>query len=177
MPGGNCCFPQCTVSRYVIHNDRYLFKITTRNAPFYAKWRGDMINIVKQYREIDATFTQKAESGKKYICDRHFLPTDIQTNGEWVYNWFYSVDPFSMRARPTWRYEVIIFYRTTSSWDNRKTRCTMVVLLMCWCWCTPSLLWSYWLVCPLSLPTGREAEVFWSPTKVEGTYEISPVSR
>ena len=77
MPGGNCCFPQCTVSRYVIHNDRYLFKITTRKAPFYAKWRDDIINIVKQYREIDATFTQKAESGKKYICDRHFLPTDI----------------------------------------------------------------------------------------------------
>ena len=44
---------------------------------------------------------------------------------------------FSTRARPTWRYEVIIFYRTTSSWDKRKTRCTMVVLLMCWCWCTP----------------------------------------
>ena len=57
-------------------------KITTRKAPFYAKWRDDIINIVKQYREIDATFTQKVESGKKYICDRHFLPTDIQTNGE-----------------------------------------------------------------------------------------------
>ena len=172
MPGGNCCFPQCTVSRYVIHNDRHLFKITTRKAPFYAKWRDDIINIVKQYREIDATFTQKAESGKKYICDRHFLPTDIQTNGEWVYNWFYSVDPFSTRARGDMR----SLYFTV-----RHRRGTNVKLGALWlsCWCVgagaPPLFYGHtdWYVpCPFQ----REGRLkfFGPPRKWKGPTKLAP---
>ena len=82
MPGANCSFTQCTASRYHKHPGVHLFAITARKNEAYTKWRNDTIEVIRKYRkDLDAEFVAKAKEGKKWICDRHYLPTDIETSG------------------------------------------------------------------------------------------------
>ena len=89
MPGANCCFPQCTNSRYErktinisteVDNKIKVFAITARKGEFYAKWRENTLNIVKRYSEdIDSNFVEKMMKGKNWICSLHYKPEDIET--------------------------------------------------------------------------------------------------
>ena len=89
MPGANCCFPQCTNSRYErktktvgteVENKTNFFAITVRKGDFYAKWRENTLSIVKRHREdIDSNFIEKMMKGQKWICSLHYKPEDIET--------------------------------------------------------------------------------------------------
>ena len=53
MPGGNCCLPQCTVSRTDRHTGIALFKIPTRKDDFYTAWRNKLVAVIRKYRVIE----------------------------------------------------------------------------------------------------------------------------
>ena len=53
MPGANCVFPGCTVSRTDKHKDIGIFKVPTRKDEFHSDWRKNLINVITRYREND----------------------------------------------------------------------------------------------------------------------------
>lgn len=90
MPGGNCAFPQCTVTCYApLHKGISLFKIPTRKTEFYSKWRNDIVDVIKRYRVIDSHFLAQVNAGKRYVCERHFLPKDIERTSKFFFNLLY----------------------------------------------------------------------------------------
>ena len=89
MPGGNCAFPKCTTSEYKPKHDGVsLFNITRSTSEFKTKWRNDVINVIKRYRVITPEFNKLVMKGKKWICELHYLPEDIEISGKFskLYN-------------------------------------------------------------------------------------------
>ena len=71
----NCVFPQCGVQRIHKYSGIGLFKIPTRKCDFYTEWRNNLINV-------DKTLKERIMKGKVYVCERHFLPEDIERTGK-----------------------------------------------------------------------------------------------
>ena len=76
MPGRNCVFPTCTVSRTTKHEGIGIFQIPMRNDDFYSKWRSDIMAVVSKYRELNKHLKERTLAGRIYICERHFPPED-----------------------------------------------------------------------------------------------------
>ena len=75
MTGANCAFPNCGVARH--HVGVGIFKIPTRNDEFHNNWRKEIIDIII-YRVADRDLKQRLLDGKVYVCERYFLPNDIE---------------------------------------------------------------------------------------------------
>ena len=84
MPGENCCMPQCSTSRR--EKGVGIFQLPGRKDDFYAKWRNDILNIIKKYRVEDKHFKQLLDSKSVYICEKHFLPDEIELTSEYAIN-------------------------------------------------------------------------------------------
>ena len=54
MPGENCAFPGCGSCRRP--KGLSLFQIPMRRGEFYEKWRENIFNVLKKYREMNANF-------------------------------------------------------------------------------------------------------------------------
>lgn len=80
MPGANCAFPSCGVARH--HVGVGIFKIPTRNDEFHNNWRKKIIDVVTKYRVADKDLKQRLVDGKVYVCEKHFLPNDIEFTSE-----------------------------------------------------------------------------------------------
>ena len=78
MPGANCVFPGCTVSRTDKHKDIGIFRVPTRKDEFYSEWRKNLINVITRYREVDKALKDQINAGNLYICERHFSSGDIE---------------------------------------------------------------------------------------------------
>ena len=63
MPGANCTFPGCHVTRTKKHKRISIFQIPTRNGESYSGWRKSILNVLTKYR----SFTNKLISMKEYL--------------------------------------------------------------------------------------------------------------
>ena len=77
MPGADCAFPNCGVTRREKFASLAIFQVPNRTGEFYRKWRKDILDVLLKYREVEATLRERLSSGKVYICERHFHPEDI----------------------------------------------------------------------------------------------------
>ena len=77
MPGANCYFPECGVSRTKKYEGVGIFQIPMRNDEFYTKWRKDILDILSKYR-MDKDLKARTLAGNIYICERHFQKEDIE---------------------------------------------------------------------------------------------------
>lgn len=66
MPGANCAFPLCSVSRN--YEGVGIFKIPSRNDNFHKEWRKNMVGAITKYRVVDKDFKKRVDQGKVYIC-------------------------------------------------------------------------------------------------------------
>ena len=80
MPGANCAFPGCNVSRYKLHEGATIFSITKRKSEFYQKWRKEILGVSLKYWDIDLVLKEKLQNGDAdfFICERHFASDDIE---------------------------------------------------------------------------------------------------
>ena len=77
MPGANCAFPDCGVTRREKFASLAIFQVPNRTGDFYTKWRKDILDVLLKYRGVDSILRERLKSGKVYVCERHFQPEDI----------------------------------------------------------------------------------------------------
>ena len=82
MPGANCAFPSCGVSRR--HSGVGIFQIPKRNDTFHMEWRENLLAVLKKYRVVDKVFKERMSSGNVYICEKHFVAKDIEFTSEYI---------------------------------------------------------------------------------------------
>ena len=70
MPGQNCAIPQCHV--YHQKGGLSLHNITKQDDDWSKNWRGKVLNIVYQYREVDKNFKEQVQKFKVAIRERHY---------------------------------------------------------------------------------------------------------
>ena len=85
MPGRNCFFPNCTVSRTAKHENVGIFKIPMRNDDFHTEWRTNMINVMSRYREFGKDLKARAAAGRLFVCEKHFALEDIEFTSKICY--------------------------------------------------------------------------------------------
>ena len=61
MPGANCAFPGCGMSR---KQGVGIFKIPTRNDSFYNGWQKNLLDVLIKYRVVDKCFKKRINEGK-----------------------------------------------------------------------------------------------------------------
>lgn len=93
MPGANCAFPRCGVSRNYVGVG--IFKVPSRNDIFYMEWRKNLLGILTKYRVVDKDFKKRIEKGNVYICERHFVDEDIERTSK-LQSLFTYFDKFSV---------------------------------------------------------------------------------
>ena len=67
MPGENCSILGCGTCRN--QSTWSIFKIPTKKQE---KWRSEVLKVILRYREKDASLRGRVESGKLYVCKRHY---------------------------------------------------------------------------------------------------------
>ena len=80
----NCVFPGCGVQRISKYEGIGLFKITSRQGDFYAEWRNKTIDVISSYRVVDKDLKRRMDEGKVFICERHFLPEEIELTSKFL---------------------------------------------------------------------------------------------
>ena len=80
MPGANCAFPGCNVSRYKLHEGTTIFSITKRKNEFYKEWRNEILRVLLKYWDIDLVLEEKLQNGDAYffICEKIFASDDVE---------------------------------------------------------------------------------------------------
>ena len=63
MPGANCAFHECAVTRRKSFSRKQYLQFQTGQT-FYAKWRKDILNVLLKYHKIDANFRESLKNGK-----------------------------------------------------------------------------------------------------------------
>lgn len=81
MPGANCAFPQCGTSRRQKYEGVAIFRVTQRKSEFYSRWRENVINIIKKYRDVDEAFAKQIDSWHISTCEAHYAREDIEFTG------------------------------------------------------------------------------------------------
>ena len=81
MPGLNCVFPECGVTRREKYDGIGIFQVPKRKDAFHQNWKKDLQNIISKYRTLDKDIKKRFEDGKVYICERHFRPEDVEFTG------------------------------------------------------------------------------------------------
>lgn len=80
MPGANCCFNFCGVSRRRGKSQSEslsLFKLPTVLDDKSKQWRRDVLNIITKYRVKDDNFKSQLDNDTLHICEKHYKPDDI----------------------------------------------------------------------------------------------------
>ena len=67
MPGENCAILGCGTCRN--QNKWSIFKIPSKKDE---TWRAEVLKIILKYRELDASLRSRIESGKVYVCEKHY---------------------------------------------------------------------------------------------------------
>ena len=63
MPGTNCTFPGCNVSRYKLREGTTIFNLTKRKSEFYQEWRKEIPGVLLKYRDIDLVLKKNLQNG------------------------------------------------------------------------------------------------------------------
>ena len=85
MPGANCSFPGCSVSRRGKYHGISIFQIPQRKDDFHVNWRKNLLDVISRFRCIDKAFKNQIDTGKVYICERHFESEDIELTSKFVH--------------------------------------------------------------------------------------------
>ena len=72
MPGENCAFPQCPISRNKKYEGIGLFKLPGYPGPFHDEWRRKLLPVLFKYREADKELKERAAKKRIWFCERHF---------------------------------------------------------------------------------------------------------
>ena len=72
MPGENCAIIGCGICRN--QKDYGLFKIPPPSKP---EWRQRYLDQILKGRVMDAKFQAKIDSGRVWVCEKHYEPDDI----------------------------------------------------------------------------------------------------
>ena len=91
MPGANCSFPECSVSRRRKYHGIAIFQIPRRKDDFHVNWRKALLDVLSRFRSIDKAFKNQMDTGKVYICECHFEPKDIELTSKFIFIRFASV--------------------------------------------------------------------------------------
>ena len=83
MPGSNFAFPQCTVSRYKLHDGVTIFKVPNRKGDYYQNSRKNILSVLQRYTETDKLLREKYQNGDIYICEKHFAQEDIELTSKY----------------------------------------------------------------------------------------------
>lgn len=67
MPGENCSILGCGTCRNQLTWS--IFKIPSKKQE---QWRLEVLRVILKYREMDASLRSRVESGKLYVCERHY---------------------------------------------------------------------------------------------------------
>ena len=119
MPGANCAFPGCFISRCTKNKDIGIFKLPSRSGDFYKQWKNDFLSVLCKYREADDNLKKRISSGDIYFCERHFVKEDIQFTSKIVSDFplffvlFYKSDIWLMSFKTLARYNFCITIHKT----------------------------------------------------------------
>ena len=80
MPGADCAFPGCNVSRYKLHEGTTIFSITKRKNEFYKEWRNEILRVLLKYWDIDLVLEEKLQNGDAdfFGREKNFASDDIE---------------------------------------------------------------------------------------------------
>ena len=67
MPGANCAFPGCFISRYTKHKDIGRFKLPLRSGDFYNQWKNEILSVLHKYPEADDNLKKNISSGDIFL--------------------------------------------------------------------------------------------------------------
>ena len=91
MPGPNCAFPGCHVTRTKKCKGISIFQIPTRKDEFYSEWRKSILNVLTKYRSFKQTdLDERVSKGDIYICERHYVEDDFEFTSKLTYIIIYS---------------------------------------------------------------------------------------
>ena len=119
MPGANCAFPGCFISRCTKNKDIGIFKLPSRSGDFYKQWKNDFLSVLCKYREADDNLKKRISSGDIYFCERHFVKEDIQFTSKIVSDFplffvlLYKSDIWLMSFKTLARYSFCITIHKT----------------------------------------------------------------
>ena len=77
MLGDNCSIFGCTVSRWSKYKGIAIFKVPGRKTEFEKTWRDKLVAVITKDRQIDAALRERINSGRLFICQRHFREDQI----------------------------------------------------------------------------------------------------
>ena len=79
MPGDNCAFPGCHITRTKRYKGISIFQIPTKEVKFHSEWRKSILNALTKYRSFKQTDpAERVCEGDIYICERHYLEDDTE---------------------------------------------------------------------------------------------------
>ncbi|XP_047122320.1 uncharacterized protein LOC124805854 [Hydra vulgaris] len=78
MPGANCAFPECGITRNSKHQSIGIFQLPNRPDDFHQQWRKNILNILSKCRHFDKHLKERIANGNIFLCELHFEPTDIE---------------------------------------------------------------------------------------------------
>ena len=78
MPGPNCAFSECIVSRTAKYQGIGIFQIPMRDNDFHVSWRNNIAKVLRRYRVMDKAVRERILTGNIYICERHFKTGDME---------------------------------------------------------------------------------------------------
>ena len=69
MPGANCAFPECTISRIAKYHGLGIFQIPMRDDDFHFNWRNNIVAVLWRYKVMEKAVKELMLTGKIYICE------------------------------------------------------------------------------------------------------------
>ena len=79
IPGANCAFPGCHVTRTKNYKGISIFQIPTRKDEYYSEWRKSTLNVLTKYRSFkQADIDEIVSKENIHICERHYVEDDIE---------------------------------------------------------------------------------------------------
>ena len=86
MPGANCAFLGCHVTRTKKYKGISVFQTPTRKDEFYSEWRKGILNFLTKYRSFKQTdLDERVSKGDIYICERHYVEDDFEFTSKLTY--------------------------------------------------------------------------------------------
>ena len=76
MGGCNCWVPGCGLSRDTPNT--YFWKLPCTRHPDDVRWRKSMEDMIRRYRVVDKSLSDRLASGKIFTCEHHFKEEDFE---------------------------------------------------------------------------------------------------
>ena len=79
MPGANCTFHGCHITRTKRYKGISISQIPTRKDEFHSEWRKSIFNILTKYRSLKQTdVDERVSKGDIHICETNYVEDEIE---------------------------------------------------------------------------------------------------